>query len=53
LEDLSVDGRIKSECEETEWGCGLDRSGSEQVKVVDCCEHGNKHSSSIQSGEFD
>ena len=28
LEDLSVDGRIISKCEEIEWGCELDRAGS-------------------------
>jgi hypothetical protein len=33
-------------------GSRLDSSGSEQVLVVDCCEHSNKSSGSIKGREF-
>jgi hypothetical protein len=32
--------------------CGLDSSGSGQVPVTDCCEHGHEPSCSIKGGEF-
>jgi hypothetical protein len=32
--------------------CGLDSSGSGQVTVVGCCEHGNEPSRSIKGEEF-
>ena len=34
------------------WGYGLDRSGSGQGQVADCCECGNEPSGSIKFGEF-
>jgi len=34
------------------WGCGLDRSDSEQGQVTGSCEHGNEPSGSIKCGEF-
>ena len=43
---------IKMDLREVGWGHVLDRSGSGQGQVADCCEYGNEPSGSIRCGEF-
>jgi hypothetical protein len=43
---------IKMDLREVRWGHRLDRSGSGQGQVADCCECGDEPSSFIKCGEF-
>jgi hypothetical protein len=54
LKDLGIDGRIilKMDLRQMGWGHGLDRFGSGQGKVADCCECGYELFGSIKCGEF-